>query len=1086
MLRKTISFITLVALIATLGANLSFAETSQRPYITSLASQADSFMPSDEDMGISLVFDETYLEELTGTADVAGSSGEIKIKKVEGDHFVKTIAKWGEKSDEDPAETFNDHFGEGVAAKAWDGTNDDTDTSDACGENSGSVCPAGNYKIYVNVYTIEVDTGDAYQHIQTSTEFSITEAGYSFTDNGGVAATNSTAFDPYAANATSDISFELATTVQGAKGYATVKITDDADNDIKTLLTNFEVEAGAHNKTVTGEEALAWDGKKTDGTVVADGTYTVTVKISDAETDGTVVLEGATDIIVAGTPPSNAITISSVTPATGSPYNPVDASNVAHNLDIVATTSEAVDSIQIEIENLNGTRVKNQVFAAGTTATLTWDGKDSTKFVYPGEYTAIITATKAGQEIISTVKYNVTYPHTSKPKLTDGSFTVSPESFDPSTVTATDIDFINENAVDGIDVEIWKSDNTKYKSLTTIGDSSSNTSHSESWNGLDTSSNPVANGVYKVVVIAYNDFGASIFEKNVTIHSDGTSIPDKNDHISSITYKPSSTFKPDEDDEFEIEFNVREDLDSLKIYAKKGNTTILIDDMGDVDEDNDVQATWDGTDEDGDYVEDGTWSIILESEKDSVTLEASRSKTFEIKYEEPKIDDLLISKSEIDTDLDEFTYIIFRVDEDAEVDIFAYEDGDEADEIVEDMDVEADKWYAVEWDGDGYDDGDDNIDVRLFARNKVNENIFDMEKEDIDFEEDDVASNKSNVTNDYIEPVIEVSGENMSIFYSLEDDADVKITIHKKENFSGSPVVTLLDVDDQNSGDHEVYWDGTDDDGKKLSKGIYSYKIISKDGSSDTEKGVFVIGSVGDIDGGGNSNNSGDSNNSNNSGSTGSGGTGSGVVVDGSSNNDSNVTLDGGTSNTGNCAGFTDVLNSSKYCDAIEWAKDEEIFVGYTDGTFKPYQAINRVEVLKVILEAMSVTILPSDSTNQGFTDVIVGDWYMPYIKTAKSLGIFHGDSYSSTARPGDMVNRVESLKFMFETLKIQKSVQTTACGLSYPDVIQNGWYHNYVCGSDQYNLFETNDGTNFTPNLAASRGEVALALYRLHESGLL
>jgi hypothetical protein len=143
------------------------------------------------------------------------------------------------------------------------------------------------------------------------------------------------------------------------------------------------------------------------------------------------------------------------------------------------------------------------------------------------------------------------------------------------------------------------------------------------------------------------------------------------------------------------------------------------------------------------------------------------------------------------------------------------------------------------------------------------------------------------------------------------------------------------------------------------------------------------------------------------------------------------------------------------------------------------------MEMLKVLLQASNVNILNAGNSTLGFIDVIPGAWYMPYLSTAKSFGIFSGDAGGRTARPGDYVNRAESLKLMFETLKVAQDYSISYCAFSpYSDVTSNAWFRNYTCAAQQYSLFET-FGSMLNPSAYASRGEIAQALYNLHTAGL-
>ncbi|MBU1953778.1 S-layer homology domain-containing protein, partial [Patescibacteria group bacterium] len=110
------------------------------------------------------------------------------------------------------------------------------------------------------------------------------------------------------------------------------------------------------------------------------------------------------------------------------------------------------------------------------------------------------------------------------------------------------------------------------------------------------------------------------------------------------------------------------------------------------------------------------------------------------------------------------------------------------------------------------------------------------------------------------------------------------------------------------------------------------------------------------------------------------------------------------------CAGFTDIPAEDSHCAVITYVSDNGIFEGYDDGTFKADAVINRAEALKVIVEGLGLTLLEDDGTDLGFSDVQKGAWYMPYLKTAKEAGIIEGYP-DGTFKPEQRVNYVEMMK---------------------------------------------------------------------------
>lgn len=119
------------------------------------------------------------------------------------------------------------------------------------------------------------------------------------------------------------------------------------------------------------------------------------------------------------------------------------------------------------------------------------------------------------------------------------------------------------------------------------------------------------------------------------------------------------------------------------------------------------------------------------------------------------------------------------------------------------------------------------------------------------------------------------------------------------------------------------------------------------------------------------------------------------------------------------CSGYTDIPSDNPHCDAITYVTKQGIFGGYPDGTFRPNRKINRAETVKIIVEGFKIALLQEDGTNAGFSDTVVGEWYMPYLITARQNRIIKGYS-DGTFKPQQTVNYVEMLKIFFETAKVQ------------------------------------------------------------------
>jgi hypothetical protein len=118
------------------------------------------------------------------------------------------------------------------------------------------------------------------------------------------------------------------------------------------------------------------------------------------------------------------------------------------------------------------------------------------------------------------------------------------------------------------------------------------------------------------------------------------------------------------------------------------------------------------------------------------------------------------------------------------------------------------------------------------------------------------------------------------------------------------------------------------------------------------------------------------------------------------------------------CAGYLDVPIDHPQCNAITYVTEQGIFEGYPDGRFLLDQPINRAETVKVVVEVFNIPTLAEDGTNLGFSDVIIGEYYMKYLKTAKERGIIQGYP-DLTFKPEQTVNYIEMLKIFFEAAEV-------------------------------------------------------------------
>lgn len=105
---------------------------------------------------------------------------------------------------------------------------------------------------------------------------------------------------------------------------------------------------------------------------------------------------------------------------------------------------------------------------------------------------------------------------------------------------------------------------------------------------------------------------------------------------------------------------------------------------------------------------------------------------------------------------------------------------------------------------------------------------------------------------------------------------------------------------------------------------------------------------------------------------------------------------------------FPDVKASYQYKEAIDSLRADGVIAGNPDGTYRPDATINRAEFLKIVLESRGEI---DASAGECFPDV-EDEWFAPYVCTAKTEDIVQGYSDGSF-RPEQAVNFVEAAKIL-------------------------------------------------------------------------
>ncbi len=817
-----------------------------------------------------------------------------------------------------------------------------------------------------------------------------------------------------------------------AAGNVTIEICSGqvvctGSNSFRTLLPTT-------SKAIADGYISTWDGEDTNNQQMSDGTYTMSIKASNAYGSDT---EYAYITLDSGSTPAGTAPVISNDYATPNPFDPyIQDTSIYYDLNTTANVTITMST--------GDTLLNSASKAAGTHSDTYWDGIDSNNNEYSeGTYTYTITATNSyGTD---TETGTVTIDYTNNPSGTAPVISTdyaSPNPFDPHVEDTTIYYDLNTTA--NVTITMSTGD-----TLLNSASKGAGTHSDTDWDGLNSSNNEYSEGTYTYTITATNSYGTDVETGSVTIDYDDDNNNNDAPTITNDRETPDPFDPADEDAKIiftidtsaEITVEIRDGSDTIKVLA---------------DEVNKASGTytyyWDGEDEDNDMMDDGTYKYYIKATNSDGTDTATDSFRLESNSDDYSndntdgdfgdlIDNLIVTNSTFDPENDEKSKLCFDVQKD-NVDL-TIEVLDKNDKVVRKLvdDISYDKRddNCVSW--NGKDKSSDIVDDGTYTyRIKANKGS-DKETAYIDTKVDsNGSSNKDDgdygdlidnidIDNEVFDPS---DDEKAKLCFDVEKD-NVDITV---EILDGSKVVRTL-IDDHSYDQRNnlcTSWNGDDKSNDEMDDDVYRFRIEASKGSDDETAYAYV-----ELD------------------------------TDGH--------IIGFPSDDEDCGGFNDVDSDNPYCKAVKYLELEGVFDGYADGSFRPNQAISRAETAKVVLLANDIDILKTDGSDLGYWDVNEKAWYMPYLRTAQRLGIMRGYPDGS-ARPDETVNRVELLKIFLEAT----DAEMRDCRVAYfTDTPTRAWYNDYVCFAAQNDLMSGDSSGKFYPGSPMTRGDVAELFYQFY-----
>ena len=157
----------------------------------------------------------------------------------------------------------------------------------------------------------------------------------------------------------------------------------------------------------------------------------------------------------------------------------------------------------------------------------------------------------------------------------------------------------------------------------------------------------------------------------------------------------------------------------------------------------------------------------------------------------------------------------------------------------------------------------------------------------------------------------------------------------------------------------------------------------------------------------------------------------------------------------------TDVVGKS--CEtAVQALSDLGVVSGYTDGTYKPENPVNRAEAAKLVISALGLEAYAAGITSTSFTDLDGFGWAVGYIGYANQLGLVKGVGNNKFNPAGPVTYE------QWATMLVR--------ALGYTDEVLPGtWPANYMIKAQSLGIMKDIKAAG---NAAANRGDVAIMLY--------
>jgi hypothetical protein len=168
---------------------------------------------------------------------------------------------------------------------------------------------------------------------------------------------------------------------------------------------------------------------------------------------------------------------------------------------------------------------------------------------------------------------------------------------------------------------------------------------------------------------------------------------------------------------------------------------------------------------------------------------------------------------------------------------------------------------------------------------------------------------------------------------------------------------------------------------------------------------------------------------------------------------------------------FSDVMEGQWYSDAVDWAVENGITNGVSEGEFAPGKTCTRAEIVTFLWKEAGK---PAPTTSCQFSDVAAGSWYAEAVSWAVENGITNGTS-DTTFSPNAVCTRAQIVRFLWNKENEPQAAATCA----FDDVKSGSWYEEAVSWAVENGITNGTSATDFSPNGQCTRAQAVTFLYR-------